>query len=127
MASIMLQELQTLALVGLLVSTYYLTVGCKNLGESMPLESSNISGKVEGMTEVLNDISTLLDEALDSFAGVAGESSTQSPPDLMTAVLNSFMSGMTSPKNHAAPKEPQEWEVLPPNPTPKNETENESN
>ena len=120
----MLQELQTLALVGLLVSTYYLTVGCKNLGESMPLESSNISGKVEGMTEVLDDIADLLNEALQSFAGGGA---TQTPSSPMEAILNGFISSMTSKTNHATPPEQEEWEVLPPNTKTKNPTENESN
>jgi hypothetical protein len=113
----MLQELQTLALVGLLVSTYYLTVGCKNLGESMPLESSNISGKVEGMTEVLNDISTLLDEALDSFAGVTTNQNAPMPSSPIEMLLASFMSKINQPAQHGNPQEPEDWEVLPPNDT----------
>ena len=112
MASNMLQELQTVALVGLLVSTYYLTVGCKNISESLPHESEHISGKVESATETLDDIANLLNEALHLFAG---NSSTQPAPDLMTTVLNSFMSGITSPKEHGSQQ--TEREILEINPS----------
>ena len=54
----MLQELQTLALVGLLVSTYYLTIGCRQIGASLPAESSNISDKVAGATRHVWEIRT---------------------------------------------------------------------
>jgi hypothetical protein len=119
MASNMLQELQTLALVGLLVSTYYLTVGCKNISESLPHESGHISGKVEGMTETLDDIADILNEALHAFAG---NSSTQPAPDLMTTVLNSFMSGITSPKINGPQTERTVHEI---DPQTTLETENE--
>ena len=56
----MLEELQTLALVGLLVSTYYLTVGCRKISEGIPEESEAISSKVASATEVLDDIANLL-------------------------------------------------------------------
>ena len=95
----MLQELQTVALVGLLVSTYYLTIGCRSLGDSLPHESGNISDKVEGMTEVLDDIANLLNEGLQSFAG-GGHAQTPSSP--MEAILSGFISSMTSKPNHAS-------------------------
>ena len=116
----MLEELQTLALVGLLVSTYYLTIGCKNLGESMPVESSNISGKVEGMTEVLDDIADLLNEALQSLAGGGA---TQTPSSPMEAILNGFISSMTSKKEHGTLT--QEWPIRQDDSPPTLETENQ--
>ena len=114
----MLQELQTLALVGLLVSTYYLTIGCRNISESMPLESENISDKVAGATEVLDDIANLLNEALDSLGGV-GHAQTPSSP--MEAILSGFISSMASTPKHAT--KPQEREILEIDPTPTLETE----
>ena len=115
----MLEELQTLALVGLLVSTYYLTIGCRKIGDSLPTDSGQISDKVGDATDVLDDIANLLNEGLQSLAGGG---SHQTPPDLMTTVISSLMSGMTSKAEHGT--QPKEWEVLPPNPTPTLETEN---
>jgi len=107
----MLQELQTLALVGLFVSTYYLTIGCKRIGESLPTESVNISDKVAGATEVLDDIADLLNEAL---AGLPSASNPQTPSSPLDAILGSLISGMTKPPNHASPPQQEEWEILDP-------------
>ena len=104
----MLEELQTLALVGLLVSTYFLTVGCRKISESMPLESGQISDKVAGATEVLDDIADLLNEAL---AGLSGPTNAQTPSSPMDAILGGLISSMIKPPNHATPQS-QEWEVL---------------
>ena len=106
----MLQELQTLALVGLCVSTYYLTVGCKRIGETLPTESTQISDKVAGATEVLDDIADLLNEAL---AGLPLASNPQTPSSPLDAILGSLISGMTKPPNHANPQQ-EEWEILDP-------------
>ena len=104
----MLEELQTLALVGLLVSTYYLTIGCRQIGASLPTESGNISEKVASATEVLDDIADLLNEAL---AGLSGQSNPQTPSSPMEAVLSGLISSMIKPPKHATPQ-PQEWEIL---------------
>ncbi|MDA9166818.1 hypothetical protein N9O16_04930 [Candidatus Poseidoniaceae archaeon] len=98
----MLEELQTLALVGLLVSTYYLTIGCRKIGDSLPTESGQITDKVGDATEVLDDIANLLNEGLQSLTGGG---SHQTPPDLMTTVISSLMSGMTSKAEHGPLKE----------------------
>lgn len=115
----MLEELQTLLLVGLLVSTYYLTIGCRSIGESLPNESGNISDKVDnateriqGMTDVLDDIANLLNEGLHS---VADKAATQMESNPMATLLTGFISRMTSPKEHG--EKPQDWEILPPNET----------
>ena len=93
----MLEELQTLALVGLLVSTYYLTIGCRSIGESMPLESGNITEKVSDATEVLDDIANLLNEGL---AAIGGNVSSQTIPSPMESILTAFMGRITSPPEH---------------------------
>ena len=115
----MLEELQTLALVGLLVSTYYLTIGCRNIGDSLPHESGNISDKVAGATEVLDDIADLLNEALQT---IAGGGATQTPSSPMEAILNGFISSMTSKPNHGNTQQ-TEREILEIDPTPTLETE----
>ena len=107
MRRIMLEELQTLALVGLLVSTYYLTVGCRRIGDSLPTESGQITEKVAGATEVLDDIADLLNEAVQSFAGMGA---TQTPSSPMEAILSGFITSMTSKANHGT--QPEEREIL---------------
>ena len=116
----MLEELQTLALVGLLVSTYFLTVGCRNISESMPHESGIISGKVSGMTEVLDDIADLLNEALHA---VGNSSIAQTPTSPVEAILSAFMTNMTSKANHGPLTE--EWQIRKDDSPPTLETENE--
>ena len=114
----MLQELQTLLLVGLLVSTYYLTVGCRNISASLPAESGQISDKVASCTEVLDDIADLLNEGL---AGLSTAGGTQTPSSPMEAILGGLISSMTNKANHG----PQENErtIHEINPTPTHETE----
>ena len=97
MARIMLEELQTLLLVGLLVSTYYLTVGCRNISASLPAESGQISDKVASCTEVLDDIADLLNEGL---AGLSTAGGTQTPSSPMEAILGGLISSMTNKANH---------------------------
>ena len=116
----MLQELQTLALVGLLVSTYYLTVGCRRIGDSLPTESGQISERVAGDTEVLDDIADLLNEAVQSFAGMGA---TQTPSSPMEAILSGFITSMTSKANHGPLTE--EWQVQENDSPPTLETENQ--
>jgi len=114
----MWDELQTLALVGMLVAMYFLTEGCKRINESMPYESGQITGKVDGMTEelsnatsVLDDIANLLHEGLTSLP-IPQTAQTDNSP--LGMILNGFISNMMNPEVDG-PKhtEPQEWEVLP--------------
>ena len=123
----MLQELQTVALIGLLVSTYYLTIGCKNISESLPDESGHISNKIDattekigGMTEVLDDIANLLNEALQSLP-IVGATQTASSP--MEAILSGFISRMTSTPEHGTLT--QEWPIRQDDSPPTLETENQ--
>ena len=117
----MLEELQTLALVGLLVSTYYLTIGCRSIGDSLPHESGNISEKVAGATEVLDDIADLLNEALQSLGG---KGATHTPSSPFEALLTSFIGNIATPKNHATPIT-EEWTIRKDDSPPTLETENE--
>ena len=94
----MLEELQTLALVGLLVSTYYLTIGCRKIGDSLPDESGHISSRIDAtsdkigtMTEVLDDIANLLNEGLGALAG----NRVESPSNPVEMILSSVISPET--------------------------------
>jgi hypothetical protein len=124
----MLEELQTLALVGLLVSTYYLTIGCRSIGDSLPHESGHISDKVDGvttkiagMTEVLDDIANLLNEGLHSLSGVVPSAPSGSP---IEALLSGFISRMTSIPEHGNTLK-EEWQVRKDDSPPTLETENQ--
>ena len=117
----MLEELQTLALVGLLVSTYYLTVGCRRIGDSLPTESGQITEKVAGATEVLDDIADLLNEAVQSFAGMGVTQTASNPVEM---ILSSLITRMTSPIEHADPLK-EEWPLRQNDSPPTLETENQ--
>ena len=124
----MSEELQTVLLVGLLVSSYYLTIGCKSIGESLPHESSHITDKVDGasekisgMTDVLDDIANLLNEAVQSIGGMGVTQTASSPVEM---ILSSLMSRMTSPSEHGNTLT-QEWQVRKDDSPPTLETENE--
>ena len=124
----MIEELQTILLVGLLVSSYYLTVGCKNISESLPHESTHITdrvdgatAKISGMTEVLDDIANLLNEAVQSISGMGVTQTASSPVEM---ILSSLMSRMTSPSEHGNTLT-QEWQVRKDDSPPTLETENE--
>jgi hypothetical protein len=102
----------------MLVAMYFLTEGCKRINESMPYESGQITGKVDGMTEelsnatsVLDDIANLLHEGLTSLPSTSPAQTDNSP---LGMILNGLISNMTNPQVDG-PKhtEPQEWEVLP--------------
>ena len=124
----MIEELQTVLLVGLLVSSYYLTIGCKNISESLPHESSHITHKVEGasekitgMTEVLDDIANLLNEGLGALSNSLPAQTASSPVEM---ILSSLMTRMTSPSEHGNTLT-EEWQVRKDDSPPTLETENE--
>ena len=124
----MWDELQTLALVGMLVAMYFLTEGCKRINESMPYESGQITGKVDGMTEelsnatsVLDDIANLLHEGLTSLP-IPQTAQTDNSP--LGMILNGFISNMINPDADGAKHtEPEQWEIQEVLPTTKNETQ----
>ena len=123
----MIEEIQTALLIGLLVSSYYLTVGCKNISESLPHESTHITdrvdgatAKISGMTEVLDDIANLLNEAVQSFAG---SGMTHTPSNPVEMILSSLMTRMTSPSEHGPQQE--EWTIQQNDSPPTLETENQ--
>lgn len=113
----MWDELQTLALVGMLVAMYFLTEGCKRINESMPYESGQITGKVDGMTEelsnatgVLDDIANLLHEGLGALP-TSSPAQTDNTP--LGMILNGFLSNMVNTRADGTQHtQPEEWEVL---------------
>ena len=88
---------------------------------SMNSMSSCIADKVAGATEVLDDIADLLNEAVQSFAGMGA---TQTPSSPMEAILSGFISSMTSKSNHGNPLK-EEWQIHENDSPPTLETENE--
>jgi len=116
----MLEELQTLALVGLLVSTYFLTVGCRKISEGIPTESEAISSKVASATEVLDDIANLLNEGLGALSNSLPTQTATSPVEM---ILSGLISRISPPDIHGT--QPEEWTIRQNDSPPTIDTENE--
>ena len=73
------------------------------------------------MTDVLDDIANLLNEAVQSIGGMGVTQTASSPVEM---ILSSLMSRMTSPSEHGNTLT-QEWQVRKDDSPPTLETENE--
>jgi len=119
----MLEEILTFALL-LSIATHALLVKkCQVLEASIPLQT-------EGVHHGLTEVRELLDEALDMMAAIvpAVLPSTNQPmpsESLPNLILNTLLSRMGMADDDASKTQPQEWEILQPNPTPENETEDQ--
>ena len=118
----MLEYLTALTMLILVFGHALLIKKCTKLTDELEPSAQNLSTELKDITSILDDIADLLNEALQSFAGGGA---TQTPSSPMEAILNGFISSMTSKTNHATPQEQEEWEVLPPDSTPTLETENQ--
>jgi len=111
----MLDEMQGLALLGLLICQYYLIRGCFQIKDEIPLAGGSISGKIDRTADLLDEVAQLISDLGDA---VSGPSVAQPPTglgDLVASVLNNAMKPVGE---HGTTQ--SEWEVLPPdeNPTP---------
>ena len=113
----MLEEIQGIALFGLIVCQYYLIRGCFQIKEEIPIASVSITEKIQATTEILDEVAQLIADFSDGVAGA-------SPPvphtnggigDLLSMFLNNRM-GMGQNDSHGSQK--QEWEIHPPNDNP---------
>jgi hypothetical protein len=116
----MLEYVQAAALLGLLISHYFLIKGCFKINENLPIHGGEITTKVGGVTEVLDEIADLLNEGL---AVVAGSGSAQTPSSPMDAILSGLISSMTNRPTHGS--QTQERTIHEINTPPTIETENE--
>lgn len=114
----MLEEMQSVALLGLLVCQYYLIRGCFRINETIPVAGGTISGKIDRTADLLDEVAQLIADFSDNITPPAVAQPPGGLGDLVATFLNNRMN---TAGNHATTSE--EWEVLPPNddPTPKPE------
>jgi len=117
----MIEYAQAFALFALLAFAFFAERTMRSKIEELPPQTEAITDKITGMTEVLDDIADLLNEALHA---VGNSSIAQTPSSPVEAILSAFIGNLTAPKNHGS--QSQEWEVLQNDPPQKIETENES-
>ena len=119
----MMDTLQALSLLGIIACQFVLIRGCFKIHHELPAQGGNISEKIDGVNDVLNELADFVADLARNGLFQAAQSHT--PPDFMT-LLTAFLKRDTpSPSEHGSTQESQEWEVLPPNDTQTNETENE--
>ena len=119
----MIEYLYLACLLCLTISVPILIRGCFNIHNELPTQGGNISEKIDGVNEVLNELADFVADLARN--NLFSSPQTNTPPDLLT-VLTAFLKRDTpSPSQHGSTQESQEWEVLPPNDTQTNETENE--
>ena len=111
----MLEEMQSLALLGLLACQWVLIRGCFRINESIPVAGGGIREEITRTADLIDEVAQLIADLGDSVPPAAVAHTPSSPLDLLGAFLNNRMN---TAQPHATPSE--EWEVLPndPNPTP---------
>jgi hypothetical protein len=120
----MLDYIQTSTLVALLVFLIYLEKTMRTKIEDMPSPTGEIENKITGMTEVLDDIADLFNDALGA---VANSPITQTASTPMESILSGLISSVMTPKSHGSTQEPQIGEIYQNDPPTLTQTENESN
>ena len=108
----MIEYAQAFALFALLGFAFFMEKSMRSKIEELPSQTEAITDKITGMTEVLDDIADLLNEAMHA---VGNSAIAQTPSSPVEAILSAFIGNMTSKANHGNPTQQEEWEVLPPN------------
>lgn len=108
----MLNEMQGLALLGLLVCQYYLIRGCFAIREGIADSGGSITTKIDRTADLLDEVAQLISDFTDNLGQ---EQNPQPPVNPVSALLTAFMT-RTPMAEHATPQ--QEWEVLPNNDNP---------
>jgi len=116
----MIEYAQAFALFALLAFAFFAERTMRSRIEELPSQTEAITDKITGMTEVLDDIADLLNEAMDA---VGNSAIAQTPSSPMEAILSGLISSITAPKNHGRTQEPQEREIHDIDPTPQEQTE----
>ena len=118
----MIEYLYLACLLCLTISVPILIRGCFNIHNELPTQGGNISEKIDGVNDVLNELADFVADLARN--GLFQAAQTNTPPDFVT-LLTAFLKRDTpSPSQHGT-QEPQDWEILPPNDTQTKETENE--
>lgn len=116
----MIEYLYLACLLCLTISVPILIRGCFNIHNELPTQGGNISEKIDGVNEVLNELCDFIADVARS--GLFAPAETNTPPDFLT-LLTAFLKRDTpSPSQHGT-TQPQDWEVLPPSTETQTETE----
>ena len=104
----MLEEIQALALLGLIAGHFLLIKGCHSIHDSMEENGDGIQGKIEATTTLLETTTTLLDEAIQLIVDLTDNSAEtgiahtpSSPFEMLTALVLNKVQGN---QNHGDPK-----------------------
>jgi hypothetical protein len=119
----MIEYAQAFALFALLAFAFFAERTMRSRIEELPSQTEAITDKITGMTEVLDDIADLLNEAMDA---VGNSAIAQTPSSPMEAILSGLISSITAPKNHGPTTQERTIHEIDPTPN-ESQTENESN
>ena len=120
----MLDELQAASLLLLIVGHGFLIRGCFSIRDGLPVTGDQISGKIEGVSTLLDEMNDLIHSLTELVPSGTPPASAQTG-SVMEVLLSTFLnSGTTSQANHGNTLT-QEWQVHENNPPPTLETENE--
>ena len=93
----MIEYAQAFALFALLAFAFFAERTMRSRIEELPSQTEAITDKITGMTEVLDDIADLLNEAMHA---VGNSAIAQTPSSPVEAILSAFIGNMTSKANH---------------------------
>jgi len=102
----MLQELQSFALLGLLVCQYYLIRGCFRINESIPVAGGGIREEINRTADLLDEVAQLIADLGDVVPASAPAAEPNSPFGM---ILNSLLSGKGMGGEHGTAQ--SEWQV----------------
>ena len=97
LAKPMIEYAQALTLLALLVFAVYVEKTTRSKLEELPEKTEAVTYQIERMTEVLDDIADLLNEAMHA---VGNSAIAQTPSSPVEAILSAFIGNMTSKANH---------------------------
>jgi len=114
----MLEEMQSVALLGLLACQWVLIRGCFRINESIPVAGDSITEKIDRTADLIDEVAQLISDFSDNVTPPA----VAQPPGGLGEMVAMFLNNrMNTAENHATTQ--QEWEVQFPNddPTPTHE------
>ena len=116
----MIEYAQTFAMFAILAFGFYIEKSMRSKIEELPSQTEAITDKITGMTEVLDDIADLLNEAMHA---VGNSAIAQTPSSPVEAILSAFIGNMTSKANHGTQTLEREIHEVHPSQNPKTENE----
>ena len=120
---IMLEYLYLICLLCLTISVPILIRGCFNIHKELPNQGGDISSRIDNVTELLDEMNDLINNAIQFTEQTSDIAQTSSHP--LLAILNSFMSRTPSTENHGSKTQQTEreiYEIIQPQTTKETET-----